>query len=95
MQHKVQEQRNILHNILKNRIFLPSKNQEKKRLISCDSPLNVVSFDHHEKLCGYQNGTYSMDEYRCLDTYLRKALFFYICYSNSNPMFIGRKIYIN
>ena len=37
-------------------------------------------------LCLYPLGVYG-----CLNTYPRKILFLYICYSNSNPMFIGRK----
>ena len=57
-------QRNLVHKILLNeyprglKFCRPSsKNKEKKRLFSCDGPLDVVSRDGHEKLCWYQNWT--------------------------------------
>ena len=57
MQHEVKVQRNLVHKILLNeyprglKFCRPSsKNKEKKRLFSCDGPLDVVSRDGHEKL---------------------------------------------
>ena len=68
-----------------------SKKKESKRYFSCDGPLNVVSLDGHEKLCGYQSCTFSVRVYGCLDTYSRKILFLRVRYSNSNSMIIGEK----
>ena len=63
MQHEVQVQRNLVHKMLQDedpeglQFCRPtSKNKEKKRLFSCDGPLDVVSLDGQEKLCGYQIG---------------------------------------
>ena len=57
MQHEVQVQRNLVHKMLLNeypeglQFCCPSsKNKEKKKLFSCDSPLDVVLRDGHEKL---------------------------------------------
>ena len=60
MQHEVQVPRNLVHKMLQNEepdgleFRRPSsKKKERKRLYSCDGPLNVVSLDGHDKLCGY------------------------------------------
>ena len=98
MQHEVQVQQSLVHKMLQNenpeglQFCSPSsKNKEKKRLFSCDGPLDVVSRGGHEKLCGYQNWTFPLGVYGCLDTYPRKILYLYICYWNSNPTLIERK----
>ena len=82
MQHELQVQRNLVHKMLQKedpeglQFFRPtSKNKEKKRFFSCDGPLDVASFDGHEKLCGYQNWTFPLGVYECLDAYPRKVLF--------------------
>ena len=98
MQHEVQVPRRLVHEMLQNEdpkgleFCRPSsKKKERKRLFSCNGPLNAVSLDGHEKLYGYQNWTFPLGVYGCLDTYSRKVLFLSVCYSNSNPMIIGRK----
>ena len=82
MQDEVQVQQSLVHKMLQNEnpewlqfCGPSSKNKEKKRLFSCDGPLDVVSRGGHEKLCGYQNWTFPLGVYGCLDTYPRKILY--------------------
>jgi hypothetical protein len=56
-----------------------------------NGPLWVVSLDGHDKLCGYQNSTFTICIYGCLDTFSRKILFLFVCYSNSDPRIVGKK----
>ena len=53
----------------------------------------MVSLDGHDKFCGYQNWTFSLGIYGCIDTFSRKNLFLFVCISNSNPLVVG-KMYI-
>ena len=60
MQHEVQVQRMHIDKMLQNEdaeglqsCRPSSNNKEKKRLFSCNGPLNVVSLDNHKKVCGY------------------------------------------
>ena len=50
-----------------------------------------MSLDGHDKLCGYQNSTFPVCIYGCLDTFSRKILYLFVCYSNSDPRMIGKK----
>lgn len=52
--------------------------------------LRLVSLDGHDKLCRYQNSTFPLGVYGCIDSFSCKVLFLFVCYSNSNPMIIGR-----
>ena len=86
MQHEVQVPRNLVHKMLQNEdaegleFRRPSsKKKERKRLYSCDGPLNAVSLDGHDKLCGYQNWTFPLGVYGYLDTDSRKILFLSAC----------------
>jgi hypothetical protein len=49
----------------------------------------VHSLDGHDKLMGYQNSTYPLAVYGCLDSASRKILWLRIWVSNSNPNLIG------
>ena len=42
------------------------------------------------KLCGYQNATFPLGVYGCIDTFSRKILFLFVCHSNSNPLVVGK-----
>ena len=53
----------------------------------------LISLDGHDKLCGYQNSTFPIAVYGCLDTFSRKILFIFVCESNSNPIIIGRRYF--
>lgn len=67
------------------------KKKKKKVPFTCEGPLAVVSLDGHDKLCGYQNWTFRLGIYGAIDTFSRKILFLYVCYSNSNPVIIGKR----
>ena len=47
------------------------------------------SFDEHETLMGYQNSTFPLAIYGCIDTTSRKILWLKIWASNSDPQLIG------
>ena len=42
--------------------------------------INVVP---HDKRCGYQNSTFPLAVYGCMDTFSLKVIFLFICFSNS------------
>ena len=69
---------------------LQQKKKKKKGHFTSEGPLWVVSLDGHDKLCGYQNSTFPLGVYGCIDTFSRKILFLFVCYSNSNPLVIGK-----
>lgn len=50
----------------------------------------VHSLDGHDKLMGYQNNTFPIAVYGCIDTCSRKVLWAKVWTSNSNPKIIGR-----
>ena len=56
--------------------------QKKGRKKRPFTSLWLVSLDGHDKLCGYQNWTFPLGVYRCLDTFSRKILFLFVCFSN-------------
>ena len=58
------------------------KKIRKKATKPCTSegPLWVVFLEGHDKLCGYQNWTFALGIYGCMDTFSRKVLFLFVCY---------------
>ena len=67
---------------------LQRKKKKVKGHFTSEGPLWVVSLDGHDKLCGYQNSTFPLGVYAGIDTFSRKILFLFVCYSNSNPLVI-------
>lgn len=67
------------------------KVKKKKKPFTSNGPLWVISLDGHDKLCGYQNSTFPLGVYGCLDTFSRKILFLFVYFSNSEPTIIGRQ----
>ena len=67
--------------------------KKSKGQFTSEGPLWVVSFGGHDKLCGYQNATFPLGVYSCIDTFSRKILFLFVCHSNSNPLVVG-KVYL-
>lgn len=61
-----------------------------KGTFTTNGPNWVHSLDGHDKLMGYQNSTYPLAIYGCLDTASRKILWLRIWTSNSDPNLIGR-----
>ena len=50
----------------------------------------VHSLDGHDKRMGYQNSTFPLAVYACIDTCSRKVLWAKVGTSNSDPSVIGR-----
>ena len=67
------------------------KIKKQKVPFSSEGPLWLVSLDGHDKLCGYQNWTFPLCIYGCLDTFSRKILYLFVSRSNSDPMIVGNK----
>ena len=65
------------------------KKKAKGNFIS-RGPNWVHSLDGHDKLMGYQNSTFPIAVYGCMDTCRRKMLWAKVWVSNSNPDIIGR-----
>lgn len=51
---------------------LEKRKKPRKKPFTCDSSFNVLSLDGHDKLCGYQNWTFPLGIYGCLDKFSRK-----------------------
>ena len=69
---------------------LNKKIKKHKQPFTSEGPLWVASLDGHDKLCGYQSSTVPLGVYGCLDTFSRKLLFLFLCFSNSEPEIIGK-----
>ena len=95
-EHNVQVPRHLVHNLMAelDPEGLEARNLETKKKpkgqFTSEGPLWVVSLDGHDKLCGYQNATFPLGVYGCIDTFSRKILFLFVCHSNSNPLVIGK-----
>ena len=50
----------------------------------------IFSVDGHDKLMGYQNSTFPLAIYGCIDTASRKIMWLRVWTTNSNPKIIGR-----
>lgn len=59
--------------------------QKKKGKYTTKGPNFVHSLDGHDKLMGYQNSTFPLAIYGCIDTASRKILWLKIWVSNSDP----------
>ena len=67
-----------------------AKKRKPKGHFTTEGPNFVHSVDGHYKLMGYQNSTYPLAIYGCIDTATRKLLWLRIWVSNSDPLLIGR-----
>ena len=66
---------------------------KKKKMKSTSTsvvPNWVLFMDGHNKLMGYQNSTFSLAVYGCIDTASRKLLFIRAWTSNNNPVYPER-----
>ena len=93
-EHNIKVPRHLVYNMLTEMDpeGLEGRSVEKKKQpFESDGPLWTVSLDGHDKLCGYQNWTFPLGIYGCLDTFSRKILFLFVCHSNSSPLIIGKK----
>jgi len=66
------------------------KARRKKGNFSSKGPNWVHSLDGHDKLMGFQNSTFPLAIYGCLDTASRKLLWLRVWNKNCDPQLIGR-----
>ena len=66
------------------------KTKKEKGNFTTHGPNWVHSLDGHDKLMGFQNSTFPIAVYGCLDTCSRKVLWIKVWASNSHPKLIGR-----
>ena len=66
------------------------KKKRKKTHFVTKGPDWVFSLDGHDKLMGYQNSTFPLAIYGCIDTASRKMMFLRVWVTNSKPEVIGR-----
>lgn len=74
---------------LTNRRPCAKQNKPKKHFVS-RGPNFVHSLDGHDKMMGFQNHTFPIAIYGCIDTCSRKILWIKVWTSNSNPNQIAR-----
>ena len=96
-EHNVQVPRHLVYNMIAELdpegLEARSLQRRKKKLkgqFTSEGPLWVASLDGHDKLCGFQNSTFPLGVYGCIDTFSRKILFLFVCHSNSNPLIVGK-----
>lgn len=71
----------------KHEVVLELRNNERKETRGANW---VHSSDGHDKLMGYQNSTFPLAIYGCMDTASRKLLWLKVWITNSEPQLIGR-----
>ena len=67
-----------------------SKRKMRKSNFVSKGPNWVHSLDGHDKLMGFQNNTFPLAIYGCIDTASRKILWLRVWITNSDPKIIGR-----
>lgn len=67
-----------------------AKTRKPKGHFTTKGPNFVHSVDGRDKLMGYQNSTYPLAIYGCIDTASRKLFWLRIWVTNSDPLVIGR-----
>ena len=67
-----------------------AKKKRKKGNFSSKGPNFVHSLDGHDNMMGYQNSTFPLAVYGCIDTASRKIMWLRIWTTNSNPKLVGR-----
>ena len=57
----------------------------------------LYSLDGHDKLMGFQNWTFPIAVYRCLDKFSRTVMYLFVWDSNSDPVLIesNKRDFIN
>ena len=97
-EHNIQVPRHLVYHVMQEvnpdgleERNIQKKKKKKKQPFKSDGSLHVISLDGHDKLCGYQNWTFLLGVYGCLDTFSRKMLFDQVLFSNSDPKVIGKR----
>lgn len=102
MQQKIRQKysmnvpRDVVHNVMYDvnpdtleQRRLQNKKKPKGHFVST-GPNWVWSLDGHDKLMGYQNWTFPLAVYGCIDTASRKILWLKVWDTNSQPELIGK-----
>ena len=95
--HDMKVPRDLVHNVmydldaegLKARAPGAKKKKPKGHFITL-GPDWTYSVDGHDKLMGFQNSTFPLAVYGCIDTASRKLLWLEIWTTNSNPVLVGK-----
>ena len=66
------------------------KNHKRKGNFVSAGPNWLHSLDGHDKLMGYQNSTFPVAVYGCLDSASRKLLWIKVWMNNCDPQLVGR-----
>ena len=70
---------------------LPNSKRRNQRAIFLHvAQIGSTFFDGHDKLMGYQNSTFPIAIYGCIDTCSRKILWEKVWSSNSDPNLVGQ-----
>ena len=70
--------------------LLGEKSKREKWNFKSEGTSWVFSFDDHDKLMGFQNSTFPIAIYGCLNTASRKLVWIKVWDSNSSPYLIAR-----
>ena len=96
VEHGIKVPRNLVHNIMqtldKDGIDTGSvkkRAKKAKKLFVSGGSDCLYSLDVHDKLMGFQNSTFPISIYGCLDTFSRKVLFLSVWNCNSDPVLIA------
>ena len=80
-EYSIHAPRHLVHNVMRDidpegiaARQVNKKIKKHKQLFTSEGPLWVLSVDGHDKLCGYQNSTFPLSFYGCLDTVSYKVL---------------------
>ena len=99
-EHNVQVPRHLVYNMIAEldpegleARSLQRRKKKPKGQFTSEGPLWVASLDGHDKVCSFQNSTFPLGVYGCIDTFSRKILFLFVCHSNSNPLIVS-KVYL-
>ena len=96
VEHDLKVPRNLVYNVMRAldkdgidaRSVKKRAKKVKKPFVSGGSDW-LYSLDGHDKLMGFQNWTFPIAIYGCLDTFSRKVLYLFVWNSNSDPVLIA------
>ena len=89
--------RHLVHNVMRDvdpegiaARQVNKKIKKHKQPFTSEGSLWVVSLDGHDKLWLSKFNLSTLGVYGCLDTFSRKVLFLFLCFSNSETEIIGK-----
>eukprot|EP00794_Sanderia_malayensis_P013426 gene13426-14806_t len=94
--HGILAPRDVVHDVMYDldpeglRDRAPGKKRKQKGSFTSMGSNWVHSVDGHDKMMGYQNSTFPLAIYGCMDTCSRKMLWLRAWTTNSDPMVVGK-----